>query len=554
MSATRAEAIPSTITHQPHEPPQGGGGSSSGSVATVAVVEGKQKFGDENVALLRRRLYACALILTVGKLAGDIHSVLHPTPFLIPRVLVTLMFLGTFLLLRSSVKLSIWALRAMEVSMFGTLLVLGTLVNSLLMVSFAKSGTVDSLMLLKAFTTDGIACAILMYALLIPSTWRRAALILTPVACLPYVNLWVLEKYSEPIAKAFAAEKFDIPIPLPFVALFSAVYGTHVIHSIRREAFRARQLGQYQLKEKLGAGGMGEVYRAEHHLLKRPCAIKLIHPELENQDRVLKRFEREVQATAQLSHWNVVDIYDYGHTPSGTFYYVMELLPGMALDALLRSEGRLPPARAIHFLQQMCAGLQEAHSRGMVHRDLKPPNVFIAKRGGLFDVVKLLDFGLVKANSDEEKPDETLTQEGVVSGTPLYMSPEQARSSADIDARADIYSLGCVGYAMLAGRPPFIRMSAIEVLMAHFNDPPEPLIETGTGIPADLETIIFRCLQKRPEDRFQTVSQMEHALNQCADANQWTQTDAVAWWSRNPQNSLVTPGNVEKVPSTQIRS
>ena len=210
---------------------------------------------------------------------------------------------------------------------------------------------------------------------------------------------------------------------------------------------------------------MGHVYLAEHRLLKRPCAIKLIHPDRAGDAHTLARFEREVRMTAQLSHWNTIEIFDYGRTDDGTFFYVMEYLPGFSLQDLLDRYGPLPAERVVHLLRQLCQALREAHQVGLIHRDIKPANVFAAKRGGLYDVVKLLDFGLVKPVG--ENPSVSLSQEGGISGTPLYMSPEQARGQSDLDGRSDIYSLGAVAYTLLTGRPPFEGTNPIDVVISH---------------------------------------------------------------------------------------
>jgi serine/threonine-protein kinase len=320
------------------------------------------------------------------------------------------------------------------------------------------------------------------------------------------------------------------------VAAVAAVFGTHLINKLRREAFEARQLGQYRLVAPLGQGGMGEVYLAEHRMLKRPCAIKLIRPEQAGNPQVLGRFEREVQITAQLSHWNTVEIYDYGRTDDGTFFYVMEYLPGLSLEELLERHGPLPAERVVHLLRQTCQALREAHARGLIHRDIKPGNVFVAERGGQYDVVKLLDFGLVKPVAEIASP--RLTQEGAISGTPLFMSPEQARGSSEVDARSDIYSLGAVAYNLLTGRPPFERSSPLEVIIAHDRDAVTPPSQLQANLPADLEGIILRCLAKRPADRFQDVDSLEQALSGCAAADRWTQPHAAQWWSANGPTTL----------------
>jgi serine/threonine-protein kinase len=307
-----------------------------------------------------------------------------------------------------------------------------------------------------------------------------------------------------------------------------AVVGVHTINTLRHEAFRAKQLGQYRLRQQIGSGGMGEVYLGEHLLMKRPCAIKLIRPEKAGDPKVLARFEREVRATAKLSHWNNIDVFDYGRTEDGTFYYVMEFLPGLNLLDLVERYGPLPPARVIYLLRQTCEALQEAHGVGLIHRDIKPANIFAAHRGGKYDVVKLLDFGLAKPHADAQTPD--ITQEGTITGSPLYMSPEQATGEIEPDARSDIYSLGTVAYFLLAGRPPFDSSRAIQVLIALAHEPPTPLTDLRPEIPVDLADVIMRCLAKNPEDRYQDVAALEQALQACESADDWDEDRASQWW------------------------
>jgi serine/threonine-protein kinase len=315
------------------------------------------------------------------------------------------------------------------------------------------------------------------------------------------------------------------------MVLFSAiaVYGSHRIHVLGQQALEARKLGQYRLKRLLGAGGMGEVYLAEHVLLKRPCALKVIRPERAGDPRNLARFEREVQATAALTHPNTVEVFDYGHAADGTFYYVMEYLPGLSLEELVKQHGPLPPARAVHLLRQVCGALQEAHAAGLIHRDIKPGNIIVGRRGGLCDVAKLLDFGLVRAHG--LNPDgQQLTQEGAVAGTPAYMSPEQATGLGDLDGRSDIYSLGAVAYFLLTGQPPFVRGSAVQALAAHLGEAVVPPDRLRADVPADLQAVLLRCLEKEPGRRFPDAASLEQALAQCGCAAGWTQEQAAAWW------------------------
>ncbi len=266
---------------------------------------------------------------------------------------------------------------------------------------------------------------------------------------------------------------------------FTAIFGTHIINTLRTEAFTARLLNQYRLGRKLGVGGMGEVFLAEHQLLKRPCAIKLIRPEHASDAHAMARFEREVRATAQLSHWNTIEIFDYGRNDDGVFYYVMEYLPGLSLDVMVRRHGPLPPARVIYLLRQACDALNEAHDAGLIHRDIKPANLFAAHRGGLHDVTKLLDFGLVKTLQGAGSIQ--LSHEDTVAGSPLYIAPEQVVHTNPPDRRTDIYALGAVAYFLLAGRPPFLGDSAMEVMIAHTRDPVLPPSVFRPGVPSDLE-------------------------------------------------------------------
>jgi serine/threonine-protein kinase len=309
-----------------------------------------------------------------------------------------------------------------------------------------------------------------------------------------------------------------------------AIYGSYVLHGLRTELHEACKFGQYRLRRKLGEGGMGEVYLAEHSLLKRPAALKLIKAEAGADPIALARFEREVQSAARLAHPNTIEIYDYGHTCDGVFYYVMEYLQGLSLSDLVRQSGPLPPGRLIYLFRQVCAGLAEAHELGLVHRDLKPANIFVAVRGGEADVAKVLDFGLVKLT--KEPAAAALTGELTVSGTPLFMPPEQSKGDGSLDARADIYALGAIMYYVITGQPPFHGESAFEVMMAHARDPVVPPSQVHPGVPADLERVILRCLAKKPDDRYQDIKALAQALAGCAAAAEWDGERALEWWSR----------------------
>ncbi|MGF1580030.1 MAG: protein kinase [Gemmataceae bacterium] len=508
--------------------------SSAQSKAQVELVAGsKPRFSSESTSLLRQRLLAANVVVAVGLTLALVTSFLpgRPTaPYLGVRIGVLVGVYAAIGLLWSRVTLSAAALRIMDICFVVMLALLLTLMFTGKILADARADPPDAIAAnVHVVFVYGISSIfLLLYGMLMPHTWKQAALILFPLACYPYLLQYGLAWYSEGVASMYKKNTFFLPLPMPFLAAFAAVYVSHTIHQMRREAFKARQLGQYRLKEKLGTGGMGEVYKAEHQLLKRPCAIKLIKPGKDTDANALARFEREVQATAQLSHWNVVDIYDYGRTPDTTFYYVMELLPGMSLEELTQHEPRLPPARIVHFLCQACNGLLEAHASGLIHRDLKPANLFVAKRGGFHDVIKILDFGLVKGGDDGDGVT-NLTQEGMISGTPLFMSPEQAMAE-ELDVRSDIYSLGCVAYQLLTGEPPFVRKSTVLVLMAHVGERPMAPSQLHPSVPADLEKVILRCLEKKPDDRFSCVSELEQALASCKCASGWTEDDAAFWW------------------------
>ena len=373
---------------------------------------------------------------------------------------------------------------------------------------------------------------IFTYALFIPNRWQRAAVVLGVMSAAPPLGAIATALAGGHSGSLLATDaRVIVEMVLILSLAFAAgVLGVHTINALRSEVFRARQLGQYKLKRLIGSGGMGDVYLAEHLLMKRPCAIKVIRPEKAGDPKVLARFEREVQATAKLSHWNSVDIFDYGRADDGTFYYVMEFLPGMNLSELVRRYGPMPTSRALHLVRQVCDALQEAHHLGLVHRDLKPANIFAAARGGLFDVAKILDFGLAKPLTDLAAA--PLTQEGTITGSPLYMSPEQAIGDRDPDSRSDIYALGAVLYFLLTGRTPFADENPMKVLIAHAHEPPPPPSQHGE-VPDDVELIIMACLQKSPDDRYQSAAELAAAIEECDDFGRWTRESARAWWQEH---------------------
>lgn len=298
---------------------------------------------------------------------------------------------------------------------------------------------------------------------------------------------------------------------------------------LRRRVAQAERLGQYSLEEKIGEGGVGKVYRARHALLRRPTAIKVLRKDAED-DEVLRRFEREVQFTARLTHPNTIAIYDYGHTPEGVFYYAMEYLEGTTLGRCVELAGAQPAARVIHVLAQACASLAEAHGAGMVHRDVKPTNLMLCERGGMADFVKVLDFGLVRPVQPRE--DLAVTNATAITGTPLYLSPELIQTPERVDVRSDLYQLGAVGYYLLTGSHVFDGANLYEVGAHHlYKAPDAPAERLGRPVAEDLAAVLLACLAKRAEDRPQSAEELRSALLACADAGRWTEDDARAWWA-----------------------
>lgn len=382
----------------------------------------------------------------------------------------------------------------------------------------------------------GFQNLIFVYAIFIPNNWRRAGVVVSLMALGPMLLYLVVSLFDAQATAAFP-HHYGVSLTLRLlISVATAIVGVRVMTGLRTEAFEARRLGQYKLKRLIGSGGMGEVHLAEHELLKRPCAIKLIRPGKNADPTAMARFEREVQATAKLSHWNTVEIFDYGRTADGTFYYVMEYLPGMNLAEIVERYGPMPAGRVIHLLRQVCKGLREAHTKGLIHRDIKPANIFAAERGGVYDVAKVLDFGLVKAVVKSSESGMELTGEHIVAGSPLFSSPDAVSGHHEADVRSDIYSIGATAYCLLTGSPPFAGTTPMEVLIAHARDPVKPPRELRPDVPEDLQAIVLRCLEKKREARFQSVSELGRALASCEDAGTWADPEAEKWWTTHEKS------------------
>jgi len=319
----------------------------------------------------------------------------------------------------------------------------------------------------------------------------------------------------------------------PFGGTLMAYVACQAIYGLSENVQRARDIGSYRLVEQLGAGGMGEVWRAKHQLLARPAAIKLIRPKvlaghgMDESRRLIQLFEREVQATAALTNPHTIQVYDFGVARDGTFYYVMELLDGYDFQTLVERYGKLPPERVVHLLRQATQSLNEAHQNKMVHRDLKPANLYSCRYGGEVDFVKVLDFGLVM---DRRPTVEELEEKGIT-GTPAVMAPEMMRFGAPVDERADVYALGCVAYWLLTGERVFEAETRNDMLVMHSHQRPVPPSKRAKiEIPAALEQIVMDCLSKNPNKRPQTMRELEDRLMELGIEKHWSRERRMGWW------------------------
>lgn len=517
QSFTSAETPSHTVT----------GGSAK---AKVSIVTGqRESLSTQERETLRTRLRAATIVILFGFGIYLVRSYLDERPLQAFHTFVVFALTGCIALLVSRTELTTKHLRWLELAIFGLPVVFFVPYHYYcVMQQLAAKDAVGIVAIYKNVASYWF-CLLVIYGLFVPNNWKRAAIAVTPMVLLPVLTGMVASVRHEFVGEHLNISELTDTLMVLCVGALCAAYGAEVISSLRQDAREARSFGQYRLLDPIGKGGMGEVYKAEHQLLKRPCAIKLIRAEHAGNPQSLGRFEREVRTTAKLTHWNTIDIYDYGRTDDGTFYYVMEYLPGMNLRQVVDHGGPMPPARVLHVLCQICGALSEAHAEGLIHRDINTGNIFLTQRGRVYDVAKLLDFGLVKVvgtSSDETQ----LTQLGTVSGTPKYMSPEQASADSRPDACSDIYSLGAVAYVMLTGRVPFDGPSAMDIIIAHARDPVPPMREFNDTIPDGLQQVILKCLEKRPEDRYQSANKLREALEACPLEDTWTQQDAAEWW------------------------
>jgi serine/threonine-protein kinase len=374
----------------------------------------------------------------------------------------------------------------------------------------------------------------MLFSVLVPAAPREALVAL--LASATAVPLTYLVQVPSLLAPALPASKFVLVFVVPYMATAGLSYvAARIVHRLGVEVRRAHELGSYRLEALLGRGGMGEVWRASHHTLARPAAIKLIRPEVLGDEPAITsaRFEREAQAIASLQSPNTVALYDFGATPDGTLFYVMELLDGVDLDELVRRHGALPAERVTHILRQACASLAEAHARAIIHRDIKPANIYLCRRALEHDVVKVLDFGLVKRLAPEGGPGEQLTHPEIITGTPAYLAPEIALGGV-VDGRADLYALGCVAFWLLTGRIVFEAPTVTAMLLAHAHEAPRrPSSLAESPVPEALDRVVLDCLAKDPAARPPNAAALAERLAAVPLARPWTPAAAAQWWAAN---------------------
>ena len=379
-----------------------------------------------------------------------------------------------------------------------------------------------------------VAVFVVLFPLFVPTTLKLtvlatfAAATTGPVSAL--IHLALTGEY--PQAEGLVARYF-----FTFFMGAVAIIPAKIMFHMGRQMGRARRLGSYELKRRIGRGGMGEVWQAAHRMLRRPAAVKLIRPEAmgaasqEKASQLMRRFEREAQATATLHSPHTIEVYDFGTTECGAFYYVMELLDGFDLETFVDKFGPMAPERVVSVLRQVCDSLQDAHLSGLIHRDIKPANIFLCRYGHRTDFVKVLDFGLVKSSPILQEDQTQLTVDGGLAGTPSYMAPEIAVGDGEFDVKIDIYALGCVAYWLLTGNLVFEADSSMKMVLKHIQNEPEPPSKRSElSIPEQLEELVMACLAKDPAERPQSAEEVAQRLEQIELDQPWNRARADQWW------------------------
>jgi len=368
-----------------------------------------------------------------------------------------------------------------------------------------------------------------------------------PVLCnIPVIMISSLDETDSVVkciqlgAEDYITKPFTIPLLMARV---------NSVLEKRQVSLRAERLGRYTLDEKIGDGGMADVYLAQHVLLRRPTAVKVLKREMVSEEN-LAMFEHEVQITSTLVHPNTIVVFDYGRTPDCRFYYAMEYLDGISLQTLVDITGPIPEERVIRILKQVCGSLSEAHSKNLIHRDIKPSNIMLCNRGGEFDVVKVLDFGIVQTIKENEDS----TDQSFVMGTPAYMPPEALQEGKVMDGRSDLYSLALVGFFLLTGKSPFNIDSIEKSIYAQVNDTPQaPSVFLGKDIITDLDQLILNCLEKDMTIRPTNARTLYDSLDRCQPSQEWTRSRAEEWWQEQDFRRT-SPPSEELSPGTSIRT
>jgi eukaryotic-like serine/threonine-protein kinase len=475
----------------------------------------------DRVGRFARTLAVISTIMLVASMANTALTSADAAPISRPsrivHVLATLLAVGVWRVARGK------SLRLFTIHVLDAALVLALGAGwALLGWGIAPSEPIEFSVILATTYT------LIARSVVVPSTFVRT-FVLSALAVLPTLAFFYARGMSfVPGAPASQVHTFLMFATLwCAMAVFTAALQSRLLFGLRERIREATKLGQYTLQEKIGEGGMGAVYRATHAMLRRPAAIKLLSPERAG-EREVARFEREVQLTSRLRHPNTISIFDYGRTADGVFYYVMELLEGFDLDSLVEADGALPAWRVIRILSQASGALVEAHGLELIHRDIKPANIILTERSDEPDVTKVVDFGLVKSLAGATA-DVGTTQANAITGTPLYMAPEAITQPETIDARADIYALGAVGFFLLTGRHVFEGSSLMEVCTKHVLEAPSAPSERGAES-ALLDALILSCLAKAPEERPTSAAALKHALDLLAVQAPFDHELARRWW------------------------
>lgn len=429
---------------------------------------------------------------------------------------------GVVFVLYAAVRWGRMSARALTALDYATWILAGTFVS---MMGVQLGG-------LSSRVFAGIMVLVVARAALVPSHWARAASAAGGCALMWPVVLGVAAAYVPEVRAQWASPHavgefvYGMLFILGALALCSA--GSHLLWVARRQVHEARRLGNYRLKMRIGSGGNGDVWVARQEALGRDVALKVLRDRADLNEENIRRFEREARAAASLTHPNTIRIFEFGATEDGVLFIAMELLDGLDLGALVEIAGPLPPARAVKLVRQACASLAEAHVAGIVHRDIKPENLFVTHVGDEYDFVKLLDFGVARVTEGDQP---SLTETGIMFGTPAYMSPEVC-SGEKASTRSDIYSLGAVLYFMLTGTPLFPDRTFAETVMSHISKTPEtPSRRLGRPLPERLDMAVMRCLEKKRENRFRSARELDEALAAIEGLGEWTAEDARSWWT-----------------------